>query len=123
MGVADKTLKTVGAVSEETVIQMMKGAIEKLNVDFAVATSGIMGPDGGTDEKPVGTVWIAAGNKEKVETAKLAFRFDRERVAGEVFLNRPERIIMKLRRLRLIVFPIIFISSQRLAFLIYTASQ
>jgi len=79
LGVTDKTLKTVGAVSEETVIQMVKGAIEKLNVDFAIATSGIMGPDGGTDEKPVGTVWIAAGNKGKVETAKLAFRFDRER--------------------------------------------
>ena len=75
----DKTLRTVGAVSEETVRQMVKGAIEKLNVDFAVATSGIMGPDGGTDEKPVGTVWIAVGNKEKIETAKLAFRFDRER--------------------------------------------
>ncbi len=79
LGVTDKTLRTAGAVSEETVIQMVKGAIEKLNVDFAVATSGIMGPDGGTDEKPVGTVWIAAGNKGKVETAKLAFRFDRER--------------------------------------------
>ena len=79
LGVTDKTLRTVGAVSEETVIQMVKGAIEKLNVDFVVATSGIMGPDGGTDEKPVGTVWIAAGNKGKIETAKLAFRFDRER--------------------------------------------
>jgi nicotinamide-nucleotide amidase len=79
LGVTDKTLRTAGAVSEETVIQMVKGAIEKLNVDFAIATSGIMGPDGGTDEKPVGTVWIAAGNKGKVETAKLAFRFDRER--------------------------------------------
>ena len=79
LGVTDKTLRSVGAVSEETVIQMVKGAIEKLNVDFVVATSGIMGPDGGTDEKPVGTVWIAAGNKGKVETAKLSFRFDRER--------------------------------------------
>lgn len=79
LGVTDKTLRTAGAVSEETVIQMVKGAVEKLNVDFAVATSGIMGPDGGTKEKPVGTVWIAAGNKEKIETAQLAFRFDRER--------------------------------------------
>ena len=79
LGVTDKTLRSVGAVSEETVIQMVKGAIEKLNVDFALATSGIMGPDGGTDEKPVGTVWIAAGNKGKVQTTKLAFRFDRER--------------------------------------------
>lgn len=79
LGVTDKTLRSVGAVSEETVTQMVKGAIERLQVDFAIATSGIMGPDGGTDEKPVGTVWIAAGNKDKIETAKLAFRFDRER--------------------------------------------
>jgi len=79
LGVTDKTLRSVGAVSEETVIQMVKGAIEKLQVDFAVATSGIMGPDGGSEEKPVGTVWIAAGNKDKIETAKLAFRFDRAR--------------------------------------------
>jgi len=79
LGVTDKTLRSVGAVSEETVIQMVKGAVEKLQVDFAVATSGIMGPDGGTDEKPVGTVWIAAGTKDKIETTKLAFRFDRAR--------------------------------------------
>lgn len=79
LGVTDKTLRSVGAVSEETVIQMVKGAVAKLQVDFAVATSGIMGPDGGTDEKPVGTVWIAAGNKDKIETIKLGFRFDRAR--------------------------------------------
>jgi nicotinamide-nucleotide amidase len=79
LGVPGKTLKTVGAVSEETVIQMVKGAIEKLNVDFAVATSGIMGPDGGSDEKPVGTVWVAVGNKDKIQTFKLGFRFDRQR--------------------------------------------
>ena len=79
LGVTDKTLRSVGAVSEETVIQMVKGAVEKLQVDFVVATSGIMGPDGGTDEKPVGTVWIAAGNKDKIETIRLGFRFDRAR--------------------------------------------
>ena len=79
LGVTDKTLRSAGAVSEETVIQMVKGAVEKLQVDFAVATSGIMGPDGGSDEKPVGTVWIAAGSRDKIETAKLAFRFDRAR--------------------------------------------
>lgn len=79
LGVSPGTLQTVGAVSEETVRQMVKGVIEKLHVDFAVATSGIMGPDGGTPEKPVGTVWIAAGNKEKTEAVKLFFRFDRER--------------------------------------------
>jgi nicotinamide-nucleotide amidase len=97
LGVTDKTLRSAGAVSEETVIQMVKGAVEKLQVDFAVATSGIMGPDGGTDEKPVGTVWIAAGNKDKIETAKLAFRFDRARnieMTGHAALNFLRKFIL-----------------------------
>ena len=87
LGVKKETLLSVGAVSEETVKEMVKGAISKLNVDFALATSGIMGPDGGTDEKPVGTVWIAAGNKEKVETLKLNLRFDRQRNIGMTATN------------------------------------
>ena len=48
LGVKHETLETVGAVSEETVKEMVKGAIKKLNVDYALATSGIMGPDGGS---------------------------------------------------------------------------
>ena len=87
LGVKQETLLSVGAVSEETVKEMVKGAISKLNVDFALATSGIMGPDGGTEEKPVGTVWIAAGNKEKVETLKLNLRFDRQRNIGMTATN------------------------------------
>lgn len=79
LGVKHETLTTAGAVSEETVLQMLKGVIQKMNVDYAIATSGIMGPDGGSEEKPVGTVWIAAGNKEKHEARKFSFRFDRER--------------------------------------------
>lgn len=79
LGVSHSTLESVGAVSEETVKQMVKGAIEKLNVDYVVATSGIMGPDGGTKEKPVGMVWIAAGNKDKIAAKEFHFRFDRER--------------------------------------------
>ncbi|MGQ0738790.1 MAG: nicotinamide-nucleotide amidohydrolase family protein [Bacteroidota bacterium] len=79
LGVKKKTLKNFGAVSEETVREMVKGTIHTLNVDFALATSGIMGPDGGSVEKPVGTVWIAAGNKEKTGTLKLNLRFDRQR--------------------------------------------
>lgn len=79
LGVSRKTLETDGAVSEETVKQMVTGAINKLNVDYALATSGIMGPDGGSEEKPVGTVWIAVANKEKTATLKLNLRFDRQR--------------------------------------------
>lgn len=77
--VQKETLESVGAVSEETVKQMVAGAIATLGTDFVVATSGIMGPDGGTPEKPVGTVWIAAGNRERVVTEKFSFRYDRIR--------------------------------------------
>ncbi|HYM95401.1 MAG TPA: CinA family nicotinamide mononucleotide deamidase-related protein [Chitinophagaceae bacterium] len=79
LGVKHETLLAVGAVSEETILQMAKGVIEKLNVDYAIATSGIMGPDGGTPEKPVGTVWIGIGNKNKIEAKQFNFRFDRKR--------------------------------------------
>jgi PncC family amidohydrolase len=79
LGVKKTTLQEYGAVSAETVQEMVKGALELLQADFALATSGIMGPEGGTAEKPVGTIWIAVGNKEKVETLKLHLRFDRQR--------------------------------------------
>lgn len=79
LGVKPETLKTVGAVSEETVKEMIRGALKNLKVDYALATSGIMGPDGGTAEKPVGTVWIAVGNADKTETLQLNLRFDRRR--------------------------------------------
>jgi nicotinamide-nucleotide amidase len=79
LGVTPEILDTVGAVSEETVREMVKGVLKSLKTDFALATSGIMGPDGGTDEKPVGTVWIAVGDKNKIETKQLHLRFDRMR--------------------------------------------
>ena len=77
--VDDVTLNTVGAVSEETVEQMIEGVLSLMQTDYAVAVSGIMGPGGGSEEKPVGTVWIAVGNKNKIETKKFKFRFDRKR--------------------------------------------
>ncbi|HLG40205.1 MAG TPA: nicotinamide-nucleotide amidohydrolase family protein [Chitinophagaceae bacterium] len=79
LDVKHETLESVGAVSEETVKQMVKGIIEKLKVDYAVATSGIMGPVGGTAEKPVGMVWIAAASKNNIAAKEFHFRFDRER--------------------------------------------
>jgi nicotinamide-nucleotide amidase len=77
--VAPQTLEQHGAVSQPTVEEMVKGALAQLDTDFAIATSGIMGPDGGTPEKPVGTVWIAVGDHQNVQAHKFSFRFDRQR--------------------------------------------
>lgn len=80
LGVKPDTLATVGAVSSETVEQMARGVIELLGTDYAIATSGIAGPDGGTPEKPVGTVWIAVANKHKVLPLKFNFHGTRQAV-------------------------------------------
>lgn len=77
--VSPETLRSVGAVSEEVVKEMVEGAILVMNTDYALAVSGIMGPDGGTPQKPVGTVWMAAGNRDKVMAQKFQFKFDRQR--------------------------------------------
>ncbi|WP_341225552.1 competence/damage-inducible protein A [uncultured Arcticibacterium sp.] len=71
LGVKKETLEAHGAVSEETVIQMAEGARKALNSTYALATSGIAGPGGGTDEKPVGTIWIACAGPEKTVAKKI----------------------------------------------------
>jgi nicotinamide-nucleotide amidase len=78
LGVKHNTLSTYGAVSEQTVKEMASGAIEHFKTDYAIAVSGIAGPDGGMPGKPVGTVWISiASNKGAV--AKL-FTFTNKRI-------------------------------------------
>jgi nicotinamide-nucleotide amidase len=77
--VAPDILASDGAVSQATVEAMVRGALTQLDTDYVIATSGIMGPDGGIPEKPVGTVWIAVGNHQNILAQKFSFRFDRER--------------------------------------------
>jgi nicotinamide-nucleotide amidase len=95
--VEGQTLIANGAVSEETVIEMVQGALAVLNTDYAIATSGIMGPDGGLPEKPVGTVWIAVGSAEKIVSQKFYFRFGRMRnieLTASNALNMLRRIVV-----------------------------
>ena len=78
LGVKHETLTTFGAVSEQTVKEMAEGAILHFKTDYAIAVSGIAGPDGGMPDKPVGTVWIAIASKQRV-VAKL-FNFGSKRI-------------------------------------------
>ena len=71
--VNEKTIEKFGAVSKETVIEMAKGTLKLFNTDYAIAVSGIAGPDGGTDEKPVGTTWIAIGSKDDIRAYIFKF--------------------------------------------------
>lgn len=77
------TLETHGAVSEQVVKAMAHNARKKFKTDYSIACSGIAGPDGGTADKPVGTVWIAVSNFEKIITRKLQLGTSRERVILE----------------------------------------
>ena len=77
LGVSDVTLAEFGAVSEETVREMAVGIKKLFKSDFGLASSGIAGPDGGTEAKPVGTIWIACAGDGFVETKKLQLTQDR----------------------------------------------
>jgi nicotinamide-nucleotide amidase len=79
LGVKSETLKQHGAVSEETVQEMLKGALKNLNVDIAIAVSGVAGPSGGSSEKPVGCVYIGIANQNKSKINRLQFTQNRER--------------------------------------------
>jgi nicotinamide-nucleotide amidase len=79
LNVSHQSLLTNGAVSEEVVTEMARGALRNIKSDYVIAVSGIMGPGGGLPEKPVGTAWIAVGNAQKIIAQKVQFRFDRAR--------------------------------------------
>ncbi|MNT84790.1 Nicotinamide-nucleotide amidohydrolase PncC [compost metagenome] len=78
LSVQQSTMVAHGAVSEETVKEMALGAVQDLNADIAISFSGILGPEGGTPEKPVGLVWMAVANSAGiVMTRKLQLRYTR----------------------------------------------
>lgn len=81
LGVAEATLAAYGAVSENVVREMALGALKTANADLAISVSGIAGPDGGSEEKPVGTVWFGfAARSGRVLAHKMCFAGDRDAV-------------------------------------------
>lgn len=77
LGVSEQDLAQYGAVSQQVVEQMAQGALRVLGCDYAIATSGIAGPDGGTPEKPVGTIWIAVASQNAVVSKVRQFNMGR----------------------------------------------
>lgn len=103
LNVPAEIIERYGAVSEETVIAMLKGVNTLLHTDLAVAVSGIMGPEGGTPDKPVGTVWIAAGAANRIRTRLYHLRYSRSRnteitanyalrMLGEAIIDENKRV-------------------------------
>jgi len=94
LGVTETTLQQYGAVSAETVTEMAQGALAHSRADLAVAVSGVAGPDGGSPDKPVGTVWLAWALKgEPVRTQHCLFPGDRETVRRQTVITALQGVL------------------------------
>lgn len=93
LGVTFSTLKQYGAVSKQTVIEMAQGALTHSNANVSLAISGIAGPTGGTEDKPVGTVWLAWASKTTTKTQMYLFTGDRDAVRRQAVLAALQGVI------------------------------
>jgi nicotinamide-nucleotide amidase len=97
LGVKPETLQQFGAVSEETVREMALGALDTLGADVSLSVSGIAGPDGGTPDKPVGTVWMAVADRNRVVVQRHLFGRDRVKnieLTGTYALNLVRKFLL-----------------------------
>lgn len=98
LGVNAADLEREGAVSETVVLQMAEGVKKLMNTDYAVSTSGVAGPDGGTPGKPVGTVWIGIATPAKTFARKYVFSFTRERNIAKAAAKALELVMMEVQK-------------------------
>ncbi|PLX00673.1 MAG: damage-inducible protein CinA, partial [Marinilabiliales bacterium] len=97
LSVLPETIDKYGAVSREVVEEMAMGVMRKMNTDYAIAVSGIAGPGGGTEDKPVGTTWIAVADKKKVIAQSFLFGDHRGRnitKSSNTALNMLKKVIL-----------------------------
>ncbi len=94
LGVSNSTLIEYGAVSEQTVIEMVKGVAKLMKTDLAISISGIAGPGGGSAQKPVGTIWTAYYVKGKIYTKLLQLQGSREENRSEASRLALEEVIL-----------------------------
>ncbi len=98
LGVKVRTLNKFGAVSQQVVEEMAAGAIKKSGADFAVAISGIAGPGGGTEDKPVGTVWLGWSIAGEVDSAMAVLPGDRRDVRAAAVTLALQGLLVRIRR-------------------------
>ncbi len=93
LNVDAQSLRAYGAVSEEVVREMALGALIQSKADFAMSISGIAGPDGGTEEKPVGTVWFGLASKQRIRAQQKTFKGSRQEI-------RTQAVVFALQMLK-----------------------
>ncbi len=99
LGVQEEVLRSEGAVSEAVVRQMADGVFQLMRAELSVAVSGIAGPDGGEEDKPVGTVWFAWHCKGESTIAELClFEGDRQRIREQAVLQALHGLVALVRR-------------------------
>ena len=97
--VKPSSIQDHGSVSQQVVSEMLQGLIERFNVEYGIAVSGIAGPDGGSEEKPVGTVWIGVGSKQLQNIQLFRFKGNREQIielSSICALNQLRKFILEI---------------------------
>jgi nicotinamide-nucleotide amidase len=97
LGVKSSTLETYGAVSEQTAIEMAEGALRASHAQLSIAITGIAGPDGGSADKPVGTVWFAWSLNNVTQSELQLFSGDRLSIREQAVIFALEKLLLSMR--------------------------